>query len=410
METLLRNRNFVLLWLAQIVSGMGDVLYNVGVMVTIFERTGSALQTGGVLVATTLPPFLLGPVAGVLVDRYPRRSMMIAMDLLRAGLVALLLLFIQREGFSVWGIYLIVAGLASATTFYTPARLALLPTLVPRPSLVRANSLIMSTNQATFGAGYALGGILVLRLGFEPLITIDLFTFLAAALLVSLIALPPDRERAPHSQATQLPWHAIGSALRYLRENPLPRSLLLMEVFEYVPHGLWTSALMLVFVKEALGGTANDWGYQNAAFYGGQLVGAVIAAVVAARLAHRPGWVIIGNAFFFSLLTLSYALSPSVSFAILLCFVFGPTSAMRDVVQDALLQANVAQEVMGRVYALRGMFTNLSFMVAGILFAWGRTTCRCAGSTCSGACSTWAPRSSPSPAPRSAIATCGRRG
>lgn len=84
---LLRNRDFALLWLAQIISKLGDVFYNVAIMVAVFEQTGSALQTAGVMVATTLPSFLLGPVAGVLVDRFSRKRVMLITDLVRAGLL-----------------------------------------------------------------------------------------------------------------------------------------------------------------------------------------------------------------------------------------------------------------------------------------------------------------------------------
>lgn len=70
---LLKNPNYLRLIVAQLISTTGDIVFEMGVMVTIFEQTGSALQTMGVTVAITLPPFLLGPVAGALVDKYPRK-------------------------------------------------------------------------------------------------------------------------------------------------------------------------------------------------------------------------------------------------------------------------------------------------------------------------------------------------
>ena len=374
MTTLLRNRNFALLWLAQFASGIGDVLYNVGVMVTIFQTTGSALQTAGVLVATTLPPFLLSPFAGAVVDRYSRRHVMIVMNLLRALLVGLLLLFVRPQNFNLWGIYATVTGLAAATAFYLPARLSIIPSLVVRRQLVRANSLIMSTNQATLAAGYVIGGVLILRVGFHRLVLLDLTTFLVAAALILTIRVDPDALRKKRAFALMTPtvplWRAVSEGASYLRRHELARPLVVMEVLEHVPHGVWTAAIMLVFVQEALAGNAADWGYQNAAFFSGQLVGAIFATLVARRLAHRPGWMIIGNACLFGLLTIIYALSPTNLFAVVVAFVFGPPSAMRDIAQDSLLQASVAGEVMGRVYALRNMLTNFNIMLSGVAFAW----------------------------------------
>lgn len=368
MRQLLKNRDFALLWLAQIVSGIGDVLYSVGVMVTIFERTGSALQTAGVLVASNLPGFLLGPIAGAIIDNAPRRLVLLLSDLFRALLVASLLLFSSGDEFSVLGIYLVVAGLGAATTFYKPARQALLPALVSREELVRANSLIISTYHATLAAGYALGGLLVVWLGFYTLIILDLFIFILAALLVALIRSPADRRRGVGERRSLR--RAIRDGARYLRDAPLPRTLVIMEVVEHIPHAVWTSALMLVFVSQALNGTPSDWGYQNAAFYSGMLAGAVLAVLIAAPLGRRPGWFIIGNALLFALLTVAYAFSPSVLFAIILCFAFGPTAALRDVAQDSLLQATVEHDLLGRVYALRGAAANLTYMLSGLLLAY----------------------------------------
>jgi len=371
MRQLLRNRNFTLLWLAQIISKLGDILYNVGIMVTVFQRTGSALQTVGVMIATSLPAFLLGPIAGVLVDRYPRKQVMMLMDLVRAALVGILLLLVIDDRMTIGAIYAVVAGLAVASTFFQPARLAILPSLIRKEELVQANSLVMTTNQATYAVGYALGGILVLTIPFQTLIAIDLASFLLAALAVALLVVPARAAVDQRPGAGWTPLHrSVIQGLSYLRRHPLARPLITMEILEHFPHAIWASALMLVFTEKALNAGPEFWGFQSSIFYGGQLAGAMTAALIARRLARHPGLAIFGNAFLFSLLTISYAISPSLTFTLALCFFFGPTSAMRDVVQDSLLQAHVDSNVMGRVYATRNMFANLTYMLAGVAFAW----------------------------------------
>lgn len=369
MLKVLKSWNFALLWCAQLVSGTGDVLYTVGVMVTIFERTGSALQTAGVSVATLLPTFLLGPFAGAIVDQYSRRGIMFVMDVIRAVLLGVLLWMVTVSGFNVWGIYLVVAGLSAASTFYLPARQAIIPSLVERPQLVAANSLILSTTQATYALGFIVGGALILVLDLSTFILIDLVTFLVASVLVILIR---PREAAVSVERPRKPsiWQSIREGGRYLQDHKLARPLIVMEILEHVPHGIWTSALMLVFVNEALNGGSTEWGWQNSAYFSGQLVGAMIAAVAARYLARRAGWVVIGNAFLSGLLTLVYALSPTNLFAVVLAFVFGPPMAVRDVAQDSLLQSSVSEEMLGRVFAMRNMFRNVLFMAAGLFFAW----------------------------------------
>ena len=372
---LFQNRPFVLLWLSQILFGAGDVLYTVGVMATIFEATGSALQTVGVTIAGTLPMFLLGPIAGALVDRYSRRGVLAIMELLRAVLVLVLLGLIQQMGVQVWLIYAIAAGLAVANTFYVPARQALLPSLVPRREVVMANSFIFSTLQAAMGLGFMVGGALILRWSLADLLLINGGLFLLSAVIILLIRPQttaadsqwPVYERDEEQVSL---WQSMVDGGRYLRHHPIARPLILMEWLEHIPHGIWTSALMLVFATQALGADAAAWGQQNAAYFGAQILGAVLVAMFATWFARRAGWVIIVNGFLSGLMTLAFAASPSNWVAVILAFAFGPPMAIRDITQDSLLQMTVEEGQLGRVFAVRNMFRNIIFMVAGIFFAW----------------------------------------
>jgi MFS family permease len=368
--SLLRNRSFVLLWAAQIMSTLGNELFNIGVMVTIFEQTGSALQTAGVFVARMVPALILGPAAGVIIDRYPRRLVLVGMNLAQALLLSALFFAGGAEPVSTWGGYAIVVGLATAQTFYRPAQQAILPDIVSRAELVRANSLLMSTNQAILMASYAVGGVLILQFGTQLLVIISLAAYLVGAAAAALIVSPGRSATEERHEPDVAFFRAVWDGLVYVRDHRLARPLVVMETLEHWPHGIWISALMLVFTREALQAGTQAWGYQGAAFFAGQLVGALVAVFVAERLARRAGWVIIGSAFLYGVLTLAYAVSPTVLFAVFISFVFGPPSAMRDVTQDALLQASVRPDLMGRVYATRDTLARISFMLAGVAFAW----------------------------------------
>ena len=370
MRHLLLNRNFVRLWLGQLISGVATILFDVGVMVTIFEETGSALQTAVVTVAATLPHFLLGPLAGAIVDRYPRRSVLMAMDIGRAVLVASLLLILQTAAPNVWVLYFIVIGLASAMALHEPARSAIIPELVARQHIVTANSLILSTRPLYYAIGYLLGGALVLVISFRTFIMVSVGLFVAAAVLEMMISEERSSPLAPRSSPLVPLRQSIREGMAYLRRHQLARALVWMEGLEYIGHGIWMPALMLIFVQRALAGNADDWGWQNGLFWVGQIVGVVTVLGATRLLARRPGWIIIGNAFLAGLLTLIYAASPTLWFAHFIAFVFGPPFAWRDVAQDSLLQTTVESAVLGRVYALRNMFLNLMLMLSTLLFAW----------------------------------------
>jgi MFS family permease len=369
LTVLLRNRRFVLLWLTQMFVTLGDTLFSLGVMVTVYQYTQSTLQTALVTVATTTPPFLFGPVAGVLVDRYPRRVILVGVNFIKALLVGILFWFLAPTSFYLPGVYLIVFLLAVTGTLYRPSISATIPSLVERNELVRANSLIMTTNQAIMGLGYILGGILLAQLSILNVIAGIVGSYAIATALALLI---PFAKRPATREISQPPslFSSMGEGLRYIRGHPLARSLLVMETIEHIPHGLWSSALMLAFTQQALNAGVVEFGYQSATYYLGQWVGGVIAVVLAVRVARRAGWIIISNAFIFGILTLSYAVSPNIFWALVLCFIFGPPAAIRDVAQESLLQATIEPAVRGRVSATKETLAYLAFTLSTLTFAW----------------------------------------
>ena len=185
------GRGFGFLWLSHGVSILGDVLYDVGVMVVVYERTGSALGAVSVMLASKLPLTVLGPIAGAVVDHFPRRRVMITMDLIRAVLVLQLLWLLAAPDAPLWPVYLVVAGLGAAKAFDDPARASSVPSLVPRSELVRANGLLSATLQASYGIGYGVGGVLVLSYGLGPIVVLDAVTFLISAAAIRAMTLPP---------------------------------------------------------------------------------------------------------------------------------------------------------------------------------------------------------------------------
>lgn len=363
---LLRTRPFFWLWLTHLAGMLANELASISVVVLVFATTGSTLQATGVLVARNLPPLLFGPFAGSIVDRLPRQATLVVANLLRAGLVGLFLLAGTEAGSGIWLGYLLVFCLTLVDLVHKPALLSLLPTIAPPDRLVQANSIIFSTTQVAFMLSYGVGGLLAASGGPQLLGTLMLGLFVVAALTAALIG-----RAAPVATSTAREpfWSTVIAGFTYLRDHQLARTLITVEFFESWPHGVWTSALMLGFTVDALKAGPEAWGYQSAAFFGGQFLGALLALTFAARLGQRPGWIIIGNAFLMGGLTLAYAASSSVLMAVLISIAFGPPFALRDVAQDSLIQTSVAPEMLGRVYAAREMFARMAFLLGGLLFA-----------------------------------------
>ena len=186
---IVRNRSFGLLWTGQLLSSGGGWLLEVAVPVYVFQLTGSARDTGLTVVVEIAPFLVVGPLAGVFADRWSRRAIMICADLLRVGLVSLLLLADSASLF--WLILLAVCAESCCTAFFTPAYQATVPALVGHGrDLEAANGWSAAARGAVQLSCAPLGGLLYGLAGFRLPVAVDAATYLASALLVSAIRVP----------------------------------------------------------------------------------------------------------------------------------------------------------------------------------------------------------------------------
>ena len=155
---LARDARFSAFWMAGTISLFGDRLHQIALGVMVFALTGSALQTGLVFLAATLPNLLLGPIAGTFVDRWDQKRVMIVSDLMRAALV-LAIPFVIEIG--VVHVYWLVFLITTISLFFRPAKAAILPRIVRREDLTPANGAIWTGETFADIAGYPLAGLFV---------------------------------------------------------------------------------------------------------------------------------------------------------------------------------------------------------------------------------------------------------
>jgi MFS family permease len=208
-RAVLHIRDFRLLWLAQVISDFGDGLTNLTLLIFINQLTGSTTALATMAEALGLPQVTLGLLAGVYVDRWDRKRVMIGSDLLR-GLLVLSFIGASASG-QIWLLYVIGFVQAAIGTFFTPARGALIPRLVPTEGLMAANSLAQLSRIVAGVGGTAAAGILMGLFGTVwPAFTLDALTFFASVLLVSRIA----ASAAPSGLRTEGNARAILGQLR----------------------------------------------------------------------------------------------------------------------------------------------------------------------------------------------------
>src|SRR2546421_9744341 len=205
LELLRGNRSFRMLWLGQVVSQMGDWFDTIAVYTIALTLTGSTRSVALIMVARFLPSVVMGPLSGVVADRFSRRTIMIASDIVRA-VVVLGFLFVRRPD-QMWLVYVLTVLQLAFSTFFEPAKTAAIPSIVSDRELVPANAIASVTWSVMLTLGAALGGFVAAAFGNNPAFILGLLTFVASAMLISPLRFPKPGQR-PKTKLT------VGKTLR----------------------------------------------------------------------------------------------------------------------------------------------------------------------------------------------------
>ena len=185
-----KNRNFLRLWLAQLISQFGDRIHQLALIGLIAERNpGSVIGLAKIMAFTIIPVFIIQPIAGVWVDRWDRRWTLFFCDIIR-GILVFMIPWIFIRWHSIVPIYIIVFLVCCFSRFYVPAKMSIIPDLVKEENLLMANSLVTTTGMIAFVAGCALGGFLIEKYGAKNGFLIDAATFFISSAFLFSMNLP----------------------------------------------------------------------------------------------------------------------------------------------------------------------------------------------------------------------------
>ena len=249
----LRNRAFFALWLAQLVSSFGDWLAVLALFSLVaFRLHGSANEVSGILFAFVLPFAIVGPLAGVFVDRWNLKRTMIASDLVRAVL-ALLLMFAT----SPLAVYALIFALSAVSCFFLPAQNAAIPLLVRKEELLVANALNSQTQQLNKVIGPAVAGIVVAATGERVCFVLDAASFAISGVLLFRIKLQREA-RAAHGSITAV-MRDVREGLDFLWHHAAIRFVLLATMAAMLAIGAF-DALIAVYVRDVLAAGSKTFG------------------------------------------------------------------------------------------------------------------------------------------------------
>jgi len=281
------NRNYRYTWIGQVVSEIGDYFNNIAVFSLVMQTSGSGLVVSGVMLARAVPAVIAGPIAGVVLDRFDRKRIMIASDLIRVVLALAFIVTVKHP--QAWLLYLLSALLMFASPFFTSGRAAILPAIAGPKELHTANSLTQTTQWGTLTFGTMLAGWSAAKLGYEWAFAINSLSFLGSAAAIAMLRVPGGfraRRGGGDAAPRAVPWREYYEGLRYMWSVPLIFGIGMISV-GWATGGGAAQILFTLFGEQVFhrgaAGIGEIWGFAGV----GLLIGGWLGHVIGRQVSFR---------------------------------------------------------------------------------------------------------------------------
>lgn len=359
---------FVVVWLGQVISVLASSMSHFGLTIWMYQQTDSAMAMGLMQVAFITPFLLLSPIAGVMVDRYNRKLMMMVSDLTAIVATGGVFILLALGRLETWHLYIAAALNGIGNTFQWPAYSAAVTTMVPKEQYSRANGL-MSLMEAGPGVlAPLMAGALLPLIGLVGILSIDVLTFFFAIGALLLVVVPQPARTASGEEARGGLWHEGIYGFRYIFKRPSLLGLQMVFFFGNLFFGI-AMTLLAPMVLARTGSNSVVFGLVESAGAIGGVTGGIIMSAWAGfkRRVHGVlvGWMVS------SLGLMVLGVGQDLAVWLPAMFVTSLVSPLVNTSNQAIWQSKVAPDVQGRVFSARRLiawFTNpISPIIAGAM-------------------------------------------
>ena len=363
MSKLNNERSFRFLWIGQMLANLGDVLYTVSLTTMVYKVTKSVTFMSFVPFVITITALISGVLAPIIIDKYKLKSILFYSQFGKTiFLFALCLLALHIRTELLWLLYLLIAFISFLDGWASPARNALVPSLIEEEKLIKANSFLAISDQITQLIAWPIGSLLLVLWGGPIILWFTFAFFVISSILMFLITdqtVSEKREKTSKLAAIKEGWQIIWNSKQL-------RTISVMNTIETLANGVWVAAILFIYVEQALHKTEVWWGFINAAFFGGMFIGGLLVYRYSQVLERRLGQTIMWSSLCLTTLTFLFGMTSLAWFALVVSFLYGLPQMARDVAEVTVIQKNAREELLAKVYSARGTLIYGSFGISSL--------------------------------------------
>lgn len=354
------TKQFNKLLASQLFSSFGSTIYTVSIISTVLTGTNSILSTSIIPIAMTCGTVLCGLITPMLVAKYQMSRILKQSQFLAILVFICLGLAIQLDTFSILGLSGLVCLFSLLTSFMYPISVALIPEFVETLYLVKANSLYQTVAQVVNIISWLIGASLVTFYSQRTLLLVD--TLLFTLSFVNLTGL--HSKEVPKKQVATSLWTSFKEGWKIIKDEPLVKIVLSMDILESIANTAWVSSIILVFVQSALHKGDQWWGYINATFFLGSMMGSLVVMVYETKINQNKSKIIFFGSFLGAVVTCLFAINSIPVLALVLSVSVGVFAQMKNISQVTVIQQSIAPEKIASVYSTSNVLCSVAFSLS----------------------------------------------
>ncbi|MFJ7941160.1 MFS transporter [Peribacillus sp. NPDC096622] len=357
---LMKDKNFFLYWVSQLISSLGNSLIPVTITFAVLEVTGSATSLGIVLGALWISRVVFVMFGGVWADRLSRKHIIIIADLFQGFNHLIISLAFFTNLIEIWHLAISALFYGAISAFHAPASSGFLPEIIEKHQLQKANSLLSITSSIFDIAGPALAGLLVIFLGFSTIFIIDAITFFVSFFLVLFVT---PKFKSKQSQQTPY-WQDLKEGVKVAKNHSwIWTTLISFSIFNFAVAAI--NVLGPLALSESLRGP-KEWGLILTAGSIGGLLGGIISHNLKPKHPLKFSFVLMA---IFIILELLVLIGPLSTWIIMIVFMLASASIILGAVfWDTIVQQHVPEHLISRIGSLDS-FVSFIFMPVGFVIA-----------------------------------------
>ncbi|MGX4593491.1 MFS transporter [Leuconostoc sp. JNUCC 76] len=362
---MLKNKNFLFLLFGQSTANIGDTLYIISVISAVFNLTHSVVASSLVPTVITCAMVIASFISPLLANKVKLNHILVSTQLIKSVFLVGLLFYI-KNGFvkqNIFGLFVIISIIAFSDGFAQPVSQSILPHYATDNALIRANSILNSSFQILGISGWAGGSILLAWLSAPSILALSvLLAILSVILLSKLQSVDIDKKISDKSI-----WHNLLSGWKIIYKVPLLKLTATISILDTMANSVWISSVILAFVQKTLNSSQYWWGYINAAYMFGGVVGGLLFYKLSQRISGNPFSVMFIGSTVVAIVTLIVSINSNMWILLCLSGFVGVFGELKDIPQTSLIQSRTEKKFLPNIFSSMTVLYTGTFSITSIL-------------------------------------------